>query len=35
MLYTEASLKEFIIKSRRDEYKIVKKSNSNSLNLRL
>ena len=35
MLYIRVSLKEFIIKSRWDEYRMAERSNSNSLNLRL
>ena len=35
MLYTGVSLKEFIIRSKQDKYKMVKRSDSNDLNLRL
>ena len=35
MLYIGASLKEFIIKSRQNEYRMVERSNNNGLNLRL
>ena len=35
VLYIKASLKEFVIRSRRNEYKMAKRSNSSGLNLRL
>ena len=35
VLYIKAFLKEFVIRSRWDKYKMVEKNNSSSLNLRL
>ena len=35
VLYIKASLKEFVIRSRRDKYKMAKRSNGSDLNLRL
>ena len=35
VLYIKASLKEFVVKSKQNKYKIVKRNNSNDLDLRL
>jgi hypothetical protein len=35
VLYAETSLKEFVIKSKWDKYRMVERSNGNGLNSRL